>query len=155
MNVNTVGSFLKLNLAGFDGVFQCNTVSFLGGFYYKDVVTSTIEAELLVVIEAVRVAWLKEWLNLWLETDSLLVIHYFTSPNLVPWCLKVHWANCIYVKKQTNFYISHVFREGNSIADVVNYGAVNISSHWWDSLPQFLVYSFGLDLSSQLSYHFA
>lgn len=54
--MNTVGSFLKLNLAGFGEVFRCNTVSFLGGFSYKDVVTSTIEAELLVVIEVVHVA---------------------------------------------------------------------------------------------------
>lgn len=67
---------------------------------------------------------------MWLETNSLLVIHYFRSPNLVPWRLKVHWANYIHVTKQMNFHISHVFKEGNSVVDALaNYGAVNIDSH--------------------------
>lgn len=156
VKVNTDGSFRDPNQAGFGGVFRGNTVSFLGAFSYKVVATSAIETELLAVLEAVRVAWLKGWLSLWLESDSLLVLHYFKSPNLVPWRLRAHWTNCIHVTKQMNFHISHVFREGNSVADALaNYGAVNPGSHWWDTLPQFLVSSFGHDLSSRLSYRFA
>lgn len=156
VKVNTHGSFRDPSQVGFGGVFRCNTFSFLGAFSYKVVATSALDAELLAVMEAVRVAWLKGWLSLWLETDSLLVLHYFKSPNLVPWRLKVHWANCIYVTQQMNFHISHVFREGNSVADALaNFGAVNPGSHWWDTLPQFLFPSFGHDSSSKPSFRFA
>ena len=55
-----------------------------------------------------------------------------------------------------NFRVSHVFREGNSAADVLaNYGADHDGAHWWDALPQFLVSSFGHDLSSRISYCFS
>ena len=52
--------------------------------------------------------------------------------------------------------ISHIYREGNSVADkLANYGALNDGLHWWNLLPQFLLPSFGHDYSSRVSYRFS
>lgn len=142
VKVNTDGSYREPNVAGFGGIFLCNAVSFMGAFSCKVNVASAVEAELLAMIEAVSLAWLKGWQHLWLETDSLLVLHYFKSPTMVPWRLRIPWVNCLHVTKQMHFHISHTFREGNLVVDILaNYGAAHPGSQWWDVLPQFLVYS--------------
>lgn len=156
VKINTDGSFHNPNRAGFGGIFRGARPSFLGAFSCKADVLSAIEVEILAVIEAVRVAWNKHWSNLWLETDSSLVVHYFKAPHLVPWRFKTSWANCLHIVRKLNFRVSHVYREGNSVADVLaNYGAAHEGSHWWDTLPQFLVFSYGHDASSGTSYRFA
>lgn len=45
----------------------------MGAFSCKVNVSSAIEAEMWAVIESVQIARLKGWLQLWLETDSLLI----------------------------------------------------------------------------------
>lgn len=153
VKVNIDGSFHGRNNAGFWGVFRDSSATFLGAFSCLVEASSAIETELLAVIEAINVAWAKGWLKLWLETDSTLVLHYFHSPNLVPWRFKIPWANCISITKQLSFYVSHIFREGNTVADTLaNYGAFHFGSHWWDALPPFLAHSYGHDRSSQVPY---
>lgn len=75
--VNTDGSFINPNHAGFGGLFRYSQGPFLGGFAFKVNVPSAIDVEVLAVIEAVRVAWIRRWTHIWLETDSMLVVHYF------------------------------------------------------------------------------
>jgi ribonuclease HI len=70
-------------------------VTFLGAFANKVNVTNALEAEVLAVIEAICLAWIKAWKNLWLETDSSMVVHYFNSPSMIPWRFRIAWANCI------------------------------------------------------------
>lgn len=106
------------------------------------------------VVETIWLARQKGLLHLWLETDSLLVVHYFKAPILI--FLGGLGENSVYMSNQMNSYVSHIFREGNSIADVLaNYGATHHGSHWCDALSQFLVYSYGHYISSRLSYRFA
>ncbi|KAK9943231.1 hypothetical protein M0R45_008846 [Rubus argutus] len=156
IKVNTDGSFSSPNRAGYGAIFRNETSSFIGALSCKVTVNSAIEVELLDVIEAIRVASLKGWNRLWLETDSSLVVHYFKNHNLVPWKYRVSWGNCIHTVKQMAFRVSHTYREGNIVADsLANFGADHVGSHWWDSLPNFLVFSFGHDLSSRVSYCFA
>lgn len=129
--------------------------SFLGAFSCKIIVASVIEVEVLVVVEAVRVAWNKGWLHLWLETDSSLVVHYFKNLGLVPWKLRTAWVNCLHIVSLMRFRVSHIYREGCSVAHVLaNYGSDHLGAHWWDTLPTFLHFSYGHDLSSRLSYRF-
>jgi ribonuclease HI len=75
----------------------------LGAFAFNAAVPSAIEAEVLAIIEAVRVAWVKRWTHVWLETDSAIVIKYFNSPNLIPWRLRVNWLNCLHLASQLSF----------------------------------------------------
>lgn len=127
----------------------------MGAFSCKVNVASAVETEFLAVMEAVSLAWTKGWHRLWLETDSSLVVHYFNNPKLMSWRLKVAWDNCLYATKKMFFHVSHIFIEGNSVADVLaNYGSDHPGSHWWDTLPQFLVYSYDHDLSSKVSFSY-
>lgn len=100
-------------------------------------------------------AWVRRWTHIWLETDSLLVIHYFSHPQTVPWRLRVPWLNCLYLARQLRFFVSHIYREGNSLADrLANFGASGSGSIWWLSLPTFLYPLYGRDLASMVSYRF-
>lgn len=156
VKVNTDGSFHDIDNAGFGGIFRSETTSFLGAFSHKVCVSSAIDAEVLAVIESIRVARLRGWLSLWIETDSMLVVHYFNKPNCIPWRLLTRWANCIHIARQMNVRITHIFREGNSVADkLANYGALHDGIHWWDSIPQFLSPSFDHDFTRRVSYHFS
>ncbi|KAM5554460.1 hypothetical protein ABKV19_022706, partial [Rosa sericea] len=93
LKVNTDGSFRSPEVAGFGGLFRDSDGLFKGAFAHRVIVNSAIDAEILAVIEALRVAWARSWTHIWLETDSTLVVHYFNSPNLIPWRFKVEWLN--------------------------------------------------------------
>jgi ribonuclease HI len=155
IKVNTDGSFRSPNTGGFGGIFRDSESNFMGAFAFNVEVPSAIDAKILAIMEAIRVALVKRWTHVWIETDSTLVIKYFNSPSLIPWRLKIAWLNCIHLARQINIRISHIFREGNTIADkLANYGAVNEGSIWWRMLPGFLRPSFGNDLESRISYRF-
>lgn len=156
LKVNTDGSFKDANHAGFGGIFRDSNGIFQGAFSFKVAVPSAIDAEVLAVIEALRIAWVRRWTHIWLETDSTLVVRYFHSPHLVPWRLRIPWLNCFHIMRQINLRVSHVYREGNVLADLLaNFGAVHVGSFWWDSLPMFLATSYGRDLASAISYRYA
>lgn len=128
----------------------------MGAFSHHAHVSSTIDVEVLAVIEAIKEARLRGWLSLWIETDSLLVIHYFNKPLSIPWRLSTLWINCLHLTRQMNVRITHIYREGNSVADkLANYGALHDGSHWWNSLPQFLLPTFGHDYYSRIAYRFS
>ncbi|XP_061993498.1 uncharacterized protein LOC133711384 [Rosa rugosa] len=155
VKVNTDGSFHDAEHAGFGGIFRSDEADFLGAFCNKAQVTSAIETEILAVIEALQVAKSKGWDFLWLETDSLLIVHYFKHHEAVPWRYRVRWLNCIHLAKQMHVHVSHIFREGNCVADkLANHGALHGGPFWWSSLPQFLHNSFGHDFSGRSNYRF-
>jgi ribonuclease HI len=49
---------------------------------------SAFHAELCGVMRAIEIAASKDWSNLWLETDSTLVVQAFNDTSLVPWRLR-------------------------------------------------------------------
>lgn len=156
VKVNTDGSFRDKSRAGFGGVFRNHEGVFIGGFSSKVDVCSAIDAEILAVLEALQVAWVRRWTHVWLETDSALVVHYFYHPHLVPWRLRIQWKNCLHLSRLFCFRISHIFREGNSMADALaNYGANTDGSIWWRTLPTFLTTAYGRDLASRPTLRFA
>lgn len=42
-------------------------------------VLSAIDVELLAVNQALRIAWVRRWTQIWLKTDSTLVVRYLHS----------------------------------------------------------------------------
>jgi hypothetical protein len=52
-----------------------------------------------------------KWKNLWLETDSMLVVSTFKFSKTIPWQLKNRWDNCILLLNSMNFFVIHIFRE--------------------------------------------
>ncbi|XP_062027735.1 uncharacterized protein LOC133743716 [Rosa rugosa] len=155
LKVNTDGSFRDNSTAGFGGIFRDYEGQFRGAFAKKVETLSAIDAEVLAVIEALRIAWVKSWTHIWLETDSMLVVHYFKNPKLVPWRLWRAWSNCLSFTRMIHFRVSHTFREGNTVADALaNHGAFNAGYSWWDDLPSFIAGHYGCDLSSMVYYRF-
>lgn len=72
--------------------------------------------------------------NLWLECDSILVVHTFQNLNLVPYKLRNRWINCI-EKKYIHFLVGHIYREDNIFADLFVFHATSIIGlSWWDSV---------------------
>ncbi|XP_024190514.1 uncharacterized protein LOC112194518 [Rosa chinensis] len=153
---NSDGSFRDLNQAGYGAIFRNSDATFLDAFSCNAQVSCAIDAELLAVLEVIKVAKERGWFPLWIETDSRLALQYFKKPGLTPWRLRVQWMNSLASISQFQVHITHVFREGNQVADkLANYGALNSGSVWWDSIPHFLISSFGHNFSGRTTYRFA
>ena len=74
---------------------------------------SSLIVELSGAMHAIEITSRKNWRNLWLETDSMLVVAAFQSITTVSWPLKNRWKNCINLTMNMNFGVSHIYREGN------------------------------------------
>jgi ribonuclease HI len=70
--------------APYGGIFRdCNNVC--NGFFSQNIITySTFIAQITGTIKAIEIAAEKNWNNLWLETDSQLVLLDSKSQNMVP-----------------------------------------------------------------------
>ncbi|KAK2444758.1 hypothetical protein QL285_015762 [Trifolium repens] len=87
-------------------------------------------------MNAIEIAASKNWNNLWLETNSTLVVLAFKSYSLVPWVLSNRWHNCLLLTQSMNFIVSHIFREGNFCADgLANIGLFLDRLTFWNELP--------------------
>jgi hypothetical protein len=90
---NTDGAATNGNSAC-GGIFRNQMVEFLGGFAENTGNNNAFFAELSGVLRAIELAHQNQWLNLWLETDSILVVKAFKSHSLIPWPLRIWWINC-------------------------------------------------------------
>ena len=149
IKVNTDGSCKSNEVAGCGGIFRDSNAQFLGAFARSSYLISSTAAEILAVIEAIELAWVQDWHHLWLETDSTYIVHLlYTHSMEVPWPFKVAWANCLWRVRRMNIHFTHIFREGNRVADIfANYGADHEGKFWWSSLPDFALASFQRDTS--------
>jgi ribonuclease HI len=90
---------------------------------------------------AIEIAHLKGFQNVWLESDSQLVILAFKSISVIPWSLRNRWYNCIFRLRNMRFFVSHIYREVNACADdLANLGLTLPSSElfWSDIIPDFI-----------------
>ena len=72
----------------FKGICKGCFAEFLG-------LTTSYQAELCGVIRAIEIAYEQNWHNLWIETDSSLVVQAFKNSRLIPWMLRNKWSNVI------------------------------------------------------------
>jgi hypothetical protein len=99
------------------GVFRNNEADFLFGFAEPLGNLSPFQAELCGAMKAIELASQFNWKNIWIETDSTLVVSVFTTrSNCVPWFLRNRWHNSllllIYIEKATwwlTFWLTMVF----------------------------------------------
>jgi len=142
VKVNTDGASIKNpTRAATSGIFRNSEGVCLGGFsqFLRNV--NALYAELIAVMNAIEIAVVMSFSNVWLESDSQLVILAFKSNSVVPWSLKNRWENCIQSTHRMRFCASHVYREGNICTDsLANFG-LSLSSlelFWFDSIPDFI-----------------
>jgi len=92
-------------------------------------------------MNAIELASSMGFSNVWLESDSQLVILAFKSISIVPWGLRNRWENCLKLTQNMRFYATHIYREGNSCADnLANFGLTlsSLDLFWFDTVPDFV-----------------
>jgi ribonuclease HI len=118
------------------GIFRNSDALFLGAYAFNLGTSSSLNAELVGAMYAIETAVQKGWFNLWLETDSMLVLKAFSSVKVVPWHLRNRWDNCLLLSSRMNFFVTHIYREGNHCADkLANLGLSLQGYTWWSCIP--------------------
>ncbi|XP_024156133.1 uncharacterized protein LOC112164125 [Rosa chinensis] len=88
VKINSNGSWKhEEGVGGCGAIFQDYKGQFLGAFASNLEIPSSIAAEIMAVIKAIELAWVRDWKHIWLEVDSSLVLDYIRTPSLVPWSL--------------------------------------------------------------------
>jgi ribonuclease HI len=120
---NTNGS-ANTTTSACGGIFRNSNADFALCFAENTGNGNAFHAELSGAMRAIEIAASRNWLHLWLELDSALIVNTFKSNSVIAWNLRNRWNNCPYLLRNMNFIVSHIFREGNQCAD----GLVNIGS---------------------------
>jgi ribonuclease HI len=120
-------------------VFRDSNADFLFAFAEPLGIASSYSTELCGAMKAIEIAYNKRWNNIWLETDSTLVVAAFKNPSKsVPWPLRNRWKNVLVMIRSLNFIVSHLCREGNQVADLfANHGLTLATFSYWDVPPMF------------------
>jgi ribonuclease HI len=85
---------------------------------------------------AMEIAASKEWNNLWIETDSELLVLAFKFAKLVCWSLSNRWFNCLKISSNRNIMVSHIYREDNHCANGLAKVGLNLNSCIiWNEIP--------------------
>jgi hypothetical protein len=105
---------------------------------------SSYVAELCGAMRAIEIAFHHNWSNLWIESDSSIVVSAFSNPTKpVPWQLRNKWKNVMFMVRQLNCILTHIYREGNQVADsLANHGLTSSSLVFWNDPPLFISDSF-------------
>src|SRR4051812_12795385 len=94
-------------------------------------------------LESSSIAKQKNWVNLWLETDSKLVVLAFIKPHIVPWALRKRWENALHHARSINFLVIHIFREGNHCADRFSNIGLHVQDFtWWEVVHREILMEF-------------
>ncbi|KAF1868472.1 hypothetical protein Lal_00008279 [Lupinus albus] len=116
----------------FNGVFRDAFADFFG-------VMDSLFVELQAAFMAIEIEHQKGWKAIWLESDSATVVDIFHGKGSIPWRLVNNWRVYLMPISSMRFKVSHIFREGNTCADML--AAFGVSSQvyiWWDVTPRFI-----------------
>ena len=105
-------------LASCRGVFR-TYMSFVRGCFASSVlILHEYEAELAELIKALELAQSNYWSSLWIEADSVYLVELVRNRSrYVPWRFSAAWTRSLEFLKSIIFHVSHVYREGNQLAD--------------------------------------
>ncbi|KAH6758908.1 hypothetical protein C2S51_019143 [Perilla frutescens var. frutescens] len=117
------------------GVFRRSDGSVVGCFHTDEGVGFAFLAEILVVLAALEWAKRLSLDFIWLEADSIYVVSLLSSRSLqVPWVVKARWRAVLDFISHIHFCVSHIYREGNSVADILASHSVP-SGFWYSVIP--------------------
>ncbi|KAL8515556.1 hypothetical protein ACS0TY_014298 [Phlomoides rotata] len=98
----------------------------------------TFEAELAITLFAIELAYEKRWFNIWLESDSTYVVHILNSGSPeIPWRLLARWHRVRRLRTTMHMVVSHIYREGNAMANRLSREEVD-RFLWWSVPLDFL-----------------
>lgn len=131
------------------GVFR-NYRGFSKGFFCLNIgIYTAFVAELTAFIQAIDIAWEKGWKQLWIEMDFQATVQCVNNKNFYPpWFLFAKWKTCRFKMDRMQLHISHIYREGNAVADRLSkLGTSYHSLQWWDSFPSSISHLLSHDCS--------
>jgi len=95
--------------------------------------------EISGALRKIDLACQKNWTNLWLETDSTLVVLAFHKEGQIHWTLRNKWHNMKIKLTKMNCIVIHIFKEGNEVADsLANFGLSLEDFTVWHDTPSFI-----------------
>ncbi|XP_057792980.1 uncharacterized protein LOC131009580 [Salvia miltiorrhiza] len=149
MKVNTDGSAMGApGVIAAGGVFRDNWAMVRGCFHIKGGVGFAFEAELLAIITAINLAHDRNWLRLWIESDSMYVVRLLDSRSSdVPWRFMNLWKNTLRILQDFQLIITHIYREGNQPADIMAHN--DRTEGWWP----FAINEINLAVTRDMSTH--
>ena len=73
------------------------------------------------------------WLNLWVETDSMYLVHLFNSGvGRIAWRFRNRWLRAVKMASDMNITVSHIYWEGNCVADkLASRASTSQNQIWW------------------------
>ena len=96
-----------------------NTSHFLGAFSQNIDYASSIEAEFSACMYAIERVFEMLLVDIWMETESLIVFKAFSEYVGLPWRMINRWKNCMHFLSSIKSRYSHVLREDNMVADAL------------------------------------
>lgn len=144
VKANTDGALTKNPMkSSCGGIFRNAAGTCLGSFVQNLTTKSSYIVEMHAAILAIEIPYEKDWHNLWLETDSQLVLLAFKKKTHVSWELRNRWINCLELIKNMNFFVTHIYREGNSCADgLANIGLALSAFAWFPLVPDSILFDY-------------
>lgn len=143
VKINCDGSSYGSTPSGSIGfLFRNNTSGFLGALVQNIGLASPLEAEFSSCMLAIEKALELHLTNIWIETDSSLVVKAYQTNKGVPWQFLNRWRNCMTFLKQIQCKFTHVHRSANLVADLAKNGQGLASNtfQWWDASPSFVLH---------------
>ncbi|KAL8540377.1 hypothetical protein ACS0TY_001834 [Phlomoides rotata] len=120
------------------GIYRDSFGVLRGCFAIQHGIGFAFEAELATALLAIEIAYDKQWLKIWLKTDSLYVVYILkTHHSVVPWRLMAQWHKIRRLMGDMHIVVLHIFREGNALADRLTREPVK-RFKWWDQVHIFL-----------------
>lgn len=97
LKINTDGAYIKNSAKAACGGIVRDAMGACIGCFAQDIpnCTSAFFAEIFAVIVAIELAVANHWMNLWLETDSKLVLLACKDASMVPWIIRNRLYNCM------------------------------------------------------------
>ncbi|XP_075079959.1 uncharacterized protein LOC142165266 [Nicotiana tabacum] len=94
------------------------------------------ESEVVAIVEALKMCKNLNYCRIWLQTDSMLLKNIIEESWKPPWYITEHVEEILRLKEQNTIKVTHIFREGNTLADhLANYALDegNTECHgFWD-----------------------
>ena len=89
----------------------------------------TFEAELLVVIIVVNQVSVMPSHPVSIESDSSYVVHLLrTRSATVSWFIHPAWENCLALLSSMHVHVSHMYHEGNQVANKLSNMGISLDS---------------------------
>jgi len=137
------------------GIFRDREANYLLGFAENVGQENAYFAQLSAAMRAIELAKMQNWMQLWLESDSSLVVKAFKNHALVPWKLRNRWRNCLRITHNMQFFATHIYREGNQCADILaNLALNNDSLTVWPQMPSCISTAFARNKLGMSNFRF-